>query len=226
MSTFEPQPWLRVALERLETRRGERLLVLLVDVPACLTALRRAVGSTGELLAVVTEDVAETLRTLPDVEVLAYQPEGSERFGTFDAVLLGPAVAPRQDAAAWAGLLPRNLRPGGRFVLDLPGEHLSAQLAAAWTDAGGGAAGAARLRGAAPGELVAALRAAGLRDVEVAELPCPITFESPFVLACTTAAALGEPALAEALQHALLARFRTNGPIEIVVRRSLATGRR
>ena len=118
MSTFEPQPWLRVALERLETRRGERLLVLLVDVPACLTALRRAIGSTGELLAVVTEAlVAETLRTLPDIEVLAYEPQGSERFGTFDAVLLGPAVAPRQDASAWGELLPRNLRPGGRFVL-------------------------------------------------------------------------------------------------------------
>jgi hypothetical protein len=227
MSAFEPQPWLHGALERLEARRGERLLVLLVDVPACLAALRRAIGSGGELLAIHDEaDAVRAARAVPGVEVLAYEPQGSERFGTFDVVLAGPALALPNASERLAGLLRANLRPGGRFVLDLPGEHLAAELEAAWSAAGGGAAGAARLQGPQPQALAGTLRGAGLRDVEVAELASPVAFESPFALARMTAAALGEPALGEALQQRLQARFRTNAALEIVVRRTLAAGRR
>jgi hypothetical protein len=105
---------------------------------------------------------------LANTEVLALTPAGDEHFGTFDCVIGAPLAVPAWSDTAWIGLLRKNLRPGGRFVVDLPGAEMSADLTAVWVELGYDPELLLPFRGPDGEELAATLRADGLRTVHAA----------------------------------------------------------
>ena len=222
-------PWFDSSLERLALRRGERVLTLEPRLPDAL-AMRTAIGGDGELTAVIADRArAEALaeRQLPGVRVLAHEVSGDERFGTFDAAMCtlhtGPALAPARCAA----LLRSNLRPGGRFVVDVPAGDMIPDLSDAWREAAWDEEPLAALRGPSDLELVEALRDAGLRSVESALGSHLLRPGAPSDLVASFAEDLGldDDRIVE-LAHGLVRLRREAGPIDVLVHRTQASGRR
>ena len=126
-------PWLPRALQVLDLRSTDRLLLCLPGHAEVAKAVAIALGSKGELTVleprrVVAEAIAAAQ---PDAEVVAMDVAGNHHFGDFDALLLVPFAPPARPAAEWARFVARNLRPGGRFAVDLPAEDPWPDLAAA-----------------------------------------------------------------------------------------------
>lgn len=222
-------PWFDSALERLALRRGERALAIEPRL-ADLLALRAALGADGELTAVIAdrqlaESVAE--RQLDGLRVLAHAVEGGERFGAFDAALCAPHVGPALPPARWAELVRANLRPGGRFVVDLPAVEMIPDLSDAWREAGWDEEPLAALRGPSDVELVEALRGAGLRGVESALGAHLLRAPSAADLVAGFADDLGlDDDRAVELAHGLVRLRRETGPLELLAHRAQASGRR
>ena len=222
-------PWFDSALERLELRKGNRVLALeprLQDV----VALRAAIGNAGELTVTLHDrQQAEELaaRALPQLRVLAHDTDGSETFGTFDSVLVAPHTGPVLPAARYGELLRHNLRPGGRFVADLPAADMLPDLRAAWLELGWDEERLGPITGPSDVELVDALRDANLRSVQTSLgshlLRAPSAAE--FVAAFAGPLMLGDDEVAE-LGHAIVRRRQDAGPLELLVHRSQATGQR
>lgn len=223
-------PWLQSSLSLLDLRRRDRVLLLAAGAVPHARAIAELVGSAGSL-AVVEADpaLAERIAGLehPSLQVMAHAADGSERFGTFDALLSCPLGLPPWPVAAYGPLLRRNLRPGGRFVLDLPAPETSAELAAAVADAGMDAAALAPLSGPAAEDVAAALRAAGLREVHATLGAHLLDLHSPHDLLDLLGPAL--PAAAGRWQELglLLAhRLRGTAEVQALVHRSRVHGLR
>ena len=101
-------------------------------------ALRSLVGDDGELTVTLRDgEAAESLanQDWPQVRVLAHvRSTAAETFGAFRlamlvAVAAGPLLSSRTTTVT---LVRRNLRPGGRFVVDLPAREMVPDLHAAW----------------------------------------------------------------------------------------------
>jgi len=224
-----PQPWIASALELVDLRRQDRVLIVGLDHPAHLSAIRRAVGGEGAVL--VVEPRATTARELAercDVDVVVRQPRGGERFGTFDVAIAATITNPRWELDVWCRLVTRNLRPGGRFVIDLPGEVLCEDLVTAWSVIGGDDRALQPLFGPAESELADSLRRGGLRRVEVVLGTHLVKLESPLALArlAWELLATGKAPVArrDDLGLALVERLGTTGPIEIVFKRTRVHG--
>lgn len=224
-----PTPWFDSSMERLSLRRGERVLAVEPRRVDALSLLA-AIGSDGELTAVIADrDRAERLaeRQLPGLRVLAHEVEGTERFGAFDAALFalhtGPVLAP----ARYAELLRSNLRPGGRFVVDVPADDMIPDLSSAWREAAWDEEPLGVLRGPSDLELVEALRDAGLRSVESALGSHLLRAASAADIVASFAEELGldDDRIVE-LAHGLVRLRRAAGPLELLVHRSQAGGRR
>jgi len=132
-------PWSMAAIELAYLHRHDRVLVAGVARVGVVDAIAHQVGARGTVLVVepdrsLAEQIAD--RGMPQVEVLAMAPVG-ERFGAFDALLCCPWTMPPWPPESFCELALLNLRPGGRFVLDLPGPEMLPDLAACWPDCGG-----------------------------------------------------------------------------------------
>ncbi|MFK7738897.1 MAG: hypothetical protein AB8H80_01140 [Planctomycetota bacterium] len=161
-------PWFDSAIARLEARKGNRLLALAPrrDEAQQLLAL---IGKAGELTLVLTDEaLADDLagRDWPGLRLLLLEATGEETFGTFDSLLICPTTGPVLPADACATLVRKNLRPGGRFVVDVPAPDMVPDLRAAWLELGWDEERLQPISGPSDIEVVDAMRTAGLRGVE------------------------------------------------------------
>jgi len=222
-------PWFDSALARLALRRGERVLSIEPRL-ADLVALRAAIGGGGELTAVLADRaLAESVaaRQLPGLRVVAHAATGGERFGTFDAALCALHTGPVPSPAACAEMLRVNLRLGGRFVVDVPAEDMIPDLSEAWRQAARDEEPLAALQGPSDQQLVDALQRAGLRSVERELAAHMLHATSAADLVAGFAGDLGlDDAEVVELAHGLVRLRRADGPLEVLVRRACASGRR
>lgn len=167
MARLADEPWTQAVLATVEPRREERVLALLPSATQ-VQALASRVGIHGAVCAVQPlAAIGTTIAALglPQVTVHLGGAEDAPRIGTFDVVLLQATQAPRWPLGAYPELLRQNLRPGGRFVLDLPGPDPVPCLRRAWTTLGFPPDQLTALAGPTGQELAFALGNAGLRDV-------------------------------------------------------------
>jgi len=223
------QPWFDSALGRLEVRRGNRLLAIdpsLAEVPA----LRSLVGNAGELTLVVFDrQIAEQLaeHQWEQVTVLAHTTTGDETFGTFDSMLIVPRTGPLLPMDCYPALARNNLRPGGRFLIDLPADDMLPDVRKAWEALGWDEERLQPLRGASDVELIQAANEAGLRSVHAALGSHLLHAESAaeLVAAFAEPLSLGDEEVTE-LAHEIVRNRRADGPIDTLVHRTQVAGQR
>ena len=223
-----PQPWLADALELLDLRRNDRVLVFSAPTMAHVAAVRQSVGSGGRTMVIEPDRVAATQiakTTREGVEVVNRVPSAGESLGDFDAMLACPLLTLGLQPAFWGSLLSDNLRPGGRFVLDLPGEEMNDTLAACWLESEGEAEALAALRGPSKDELARALEGAGLRDLSASVATHMVHLESPFALAglMLEAGDLNEQRV-EDLGRRLVEKLKTAKETDVVFHRTRVRG--
>jgi hypothetical protein len=223
-----PQPWLADALELLDLRRNDRVLVFSAPTMAHVAAVRQSVGMGGRTVVIEPDrDVATQIAGAgrAGIEVLSYAPTGEESFGDFDAALACPLLTLGLAPDFWASLFSNNLRPGGRFVLDLPGEEMNDHLATCWLESRGQTKALNQLRGPSKVDLTDALDAAGLRNVSVSAGSHLVHLENPFALAnlVRDAADLNKK-IVENLGRRLVERLKTADEVDCVFHRSRAHG--
>ncbi len=224
-----PQPWLADAMEQLDLRKRDRCLLLGCPTPAHVAAVSQAVGSTARI--VVVEPDAELAERAARggherMEVLAHTPDGHESFGTFDALLACPLTTMDWSLDLWAELIVRNLRPGGRFVLDLPAENMCEPLTRAWREVGGDPDALRLITGPTESELAATMRERGLRNVEASMGTHLANLESPYVLARLLLSLDADASLQTDLELKLVESLQTNSEIAVVFHRSRIHGLR
>ncbi len=224
-------PWLPRALQVLDLRRKDRLLLALPGQVETAQAVAQIVGPQGAITVLEprrrqAEAIAEAL---PHASVLLLEPSGDEQFGTFDAVLTVALTTPPLTGAIWADLVAANLRPGGRFALDLPApdplpELLKAAIAAElpFADRLGQS-----LAGPEVQTLVAALLGRGMRRVETLLGTHLLQLDSPFDLVelVATGVRLDEEEQAQ-LASALARRLQSTAAAQTVAYRSAVAGMR
>jgi len=224
MRALEGLPWFPAAMGLLDLRPDERVLLHGSGDHGHVRAVASLVGRRGKVVVVepVTA-VAEAIAAmaLPQVEVLLLAADGSERFGTFDAVLCTPTVMPDWPLGAYAELPRSNLRPGGRLVIDLPGPEMLPDVTAVAATVGIDPERLAQLRGPGDDRLTEVLRGAGLRRVQSVLGSHLLPLESPFDLAefVGPLLQLAAPAIAE-LGEALAHRLHGHAACEVLVHRS------
>lgn len=227
---FAPgQPWFADALELAQLRRQDRVLALFADTQQC-GALAQLVGKDGKVTVVQPElAIAEEVAALDlaNVEVLGNRLVGTERFGSFDALVCAPLADPRLPLGAYAELPRRNLRPGGRFAIDLPAPRMLPQVLQAAAELGWPDTRLAGLAGPADDALADALRNAGLRRVR-----CLLGSHLIHVPSAPDFVDLLAPALGLAsserrdLDDALRRQMGTSGAVEFLVHRTRLEGLR
>lgn len=229
MAQAGEQPWFHAAVRLLDVRRQDRVLAVHVDLGQARD-LAALVGSRGQLLLVLRDrDDGEQLAALglPQVQVLVHALAGDERFGRFDALLVGPTTGPLLPLGAFADLARDNLRPGGRFVVDVPGADMVPELRTAANDLGWADERLAPLCGIADDHLVESLRNAGLRNVHGVLGAHLLRVASPAELVALFAPALGlDDDAAIDLAHALVRRNGGTGGMDALVHRTRVQGLR
>ncbi|MGE3171939.1 MAG: hypothetical protein AB7O97_04885 [Planctomycetota bacterium] len=224
-------PWLERTLQVLDLRRRDRLLLVQPGGVALAVAVAGVVGDRGEITVLEPRRrAAEAIaKALPRAAVLAYEPSAEEHFGVFDAVLALPLAEPPLPIEVWASLTATNLRPGGRFVVDLPGSDPfpDARLAAIDANLPCAARFAIELAGPNEADLVQALIARGLRRVEPLLGTHLVRFGSPFDLAELVGRALRLDEDEQlALGEAIARRTQSTSTIETLAQRTAIAGMR
>ncbi|MFM1872970.1 MAG: hypothetical protein RL398_2392 [Planctomycetota bacterium] len=227
---FAPgHPWFVDALECAAVRRRDRVLALFADT-AQVAALAQLVGKEGAVTVVQPDlAIAEELAALGlgNVEVLGNAIRGVERFGSFDALVCAPTANPDLPLGAYGELPRKNLRPGGRFALDLPAPRMLPQFVDAATALGWPAERLGKLAGPADDALADVLRNAGLRRVRsllgshLVHAPSPADFLDGFAAALALAASERAD-----LEQALVRAAGTVGAAEFLVHRSRVEAQR
>jgi len=224
-------PWLPRALQVLDLRRKDRLLLVLPGEVQVARAVAQLVGPQGEITVLEprrrqAEAIAEAL---PGAEVLALRPSADDRIGSFDAVLAVPFAAPPLPVEQWSGMVAANLRPGGRFVLDLPAPDPLPDVRSAAQE--GQLRFADRLVeglcGPSAEALVSALHERGLRRIETLLGTHLVAAGSPFDLVdlVATAVRLDEDERSQ-LGEALARRLHSTAAVETLAHRSAVAGMR
>ncbi len=210
--------------------RGERVLQITGQSLEQTKALLDLVGEEGRVLLVEADrGQAEVIRQLDHhaLSVLAHVPQKGESFGLFDALFACPLRMPKWPRERWGDLASQNLRPGGRFLIDLPAEDFCNSLAKAWLQAGGSREQIACWSGPSESQLVESLGRAGLRRIEASLGTHLLRSESPRRLAEGSVSILGaESEMVESLHLALTEILGTTGAIELVCRRTRVKGMR
>ena len=220
-------PWFPEVMDLLDLRRQDRVLLVTAQRTGYVKAVLQRIGSQGDVVLVEPSDerATEVAAALSRVEVIARVPTGEERFGSFDALLACPLGMPNWPLSLWTGVTLRNLRPGGRFAIDLPGEEFCEDLSACWLEIGGAEEDLEPLRGPAERDLATSLRQGGLRMVAAAMGTHVVRMDSPHTLASLGAALLGTgPDQQEELGIALSRRLRTTESVEVVFHRTRVHG--
>lgn len=222
-------PWLPAALELVEVRRKDRVLLVRPHGAAVVRAVERLVGAAGSLTVVAEGEeraVALAQRLEGSTARIGHQFfHGHETYGTFDAAIVCPTTMFEGTLHGLAACLRGNLRPGGRFVVDLPSESLPPFLAGAmqalrWDETRWQA-----FRGPSEEQLAAALREAGLRRVEPALTANLLRIASPHDLAELWGDPLGLDARRSlAFGTALASQLRSLGDTEVLVHRTRVHG--
>ncbi len=224
------QPWFAEAVGRLHLRKGARVLMLTASAPDLCAHVLASVGNDGHV-TVLEPDVerahhAEQLEH-PGLAVLAYRPEGGETFGQHDALVACPATDRDWPMNLWGEVAKHNLRPGGRFVIDLPGVRHCEMIETAWQEIGAPADGLKAWNGPSETAMARLLRADGLRSIEAGVSAHIVAFASPHDAAAVACGRLNAGAeIAEGLQLALAKRFGTHTEVELLFRRTRVTGMR
>ena len=223
-----PQPWLVDAIEHLDLRQGDRCLMLGCPTTAHLMAVSQIVGRDASIV-VVEPDVDHAERASKSqherLEVLAYTPQASDRFGTIDAVLACPMTTMGWTLPLWAELIPGNLRPGGRFILDLPARTPCEPLHRAWQTLSGMPDEPPLLCGPAEEDVAEALRNKGLRRVETSVGTHLLHLESPYALAqILRELKVADPERIPDLERRLVEVFETTGEVDVVFHRTCVHG--
>lgn len=228
MATIDSEPWWETVLEQLHLRPAERVLMLQAAPPAGVAGVLHAIGGPGRLVVVEPRrNVALQLAEVGRIEVLPLAPAGSELLGSFDAFVSAPLTMPRWPLQTTFSLAIRNLRPGGRIMIDLPGHPMSEDLVSAYEVTGGHPEDLAPWFGPQRDELQTILQNVAMRSPGVSEHHYMVRFESPLLLArmaCELAPA-AEP-LQEDLTLRLIERMKTTGGADYVLRRISVTGMR
>lgn len=229
-TTSEFQPWLREALQLTAPTRGERILQITAQSVAQTRALLNLVGKKGKVLVIEVErSQAEKVRELehPALTVLAHEPEEKESFGLFDVLFACPLRMPDWPIDRWGQLASNNLRPGGRFLIDLLAEDFCRTLELAWQKASGPSDALKWWRGPSEAELAQSLRAVGLRRIETSLGTHLMRAESPRRMAEYAVECLGgDGELVESLHLALTEALGAQGTVELVCRRTRVRGMR
>ena len=234
MTTALPQPWLEDALEQLDLRRHDRCMVLTCPTKAHIAAVAKIVGRTARILVVEPDrKLAESAARFrhEGLEVIIHEPEPGERLGTFDALLACPLTTRGWPLSYWHQVIASNLRPGGRFVLDLPAQNFCDPITRAWGAIGGAPQVLAPLQGPSEPSAAGDLRS-DLRSVEASMGTHLVHLESPYILGQLVRQHgdwQGEPPdldRIEDLDRALVADQQTNGVIDIVLHRTRVHGLR
>lgn len=227
MATDLDYPWFPEVMELLDLRRRDRVLLMTAQHPRHVRSVLQCVGTQGDVLVVdPSRKVAtEVVEAVPEVEVLALIPTGDEVFGRFDAFLACPLGMPDWPLELWASVTRNNLRPGGRFAIDLPGEELCEDISSCWLEIGGVVESLMPVRGPGEQKLAASLRQGGLRMVAAAMGTHLVRVDSPHTLAGLGARLLrADRDQQEDLGLALTRRLRTTGAVEVVFHRTRVHG--
>lgn len=229
MTRTDGQPWFHAALQLLDLRARDRVLLVQAG-PVQVRDVALLVGKSGEVtVAQADRGLAEAIAALalPQVEVLLHPTVGDEQFGTFDAMLVAPRWQPTWVPGAYAELPRRNLRPGGRAVFDLPAPDMIPDLLAACRELGWPAPWLDLLCGRRDDEITEVLRNAGLRSVQSLLGAHLLSLDSPFDLSedLCDRLHLGEQERTE-LGRALVRRLGGTGPAEVMVHRTRVQARR
>ena len=224
------EPWFEDVLARAHLSRGARVLQLTALSPAQSRAILARLGSTGTLTIVEPDryraSVVDALEH-PGLSVLSYEPDGRETFGVHDALIACPPICRGWPLNRWGELAIRNLRPGGRFVIDLPGERHCATISEAWHEIRAPDEKLAPWNGPNEIGLAKLLRSDGLREVEPIVSTHLVRFDSPVELARYVGGLLevGDDVVA-GLQLALTRRLGGAAPAELLFRRTRVSGMR
>jgi hypothetical protein len=226
-----PQPWFLRALQVLDLRKKDRVLLAEPGSVASARAVQQAIGPHGELtvLAPHRPRAQAIAVALPAADGLAVAIDGDDRFGTFDAVLASPFAGPLPPVASWGALLHANLRPGGRFALDLPAPTLLPDVLTASRALPPPCADriAAVLSGPEGDEVLAALQPLGLRRVETLLGTHLLTFGSPLdLLDLIVDVVRMDEDERSALGDALVRTLGTTAEVETLAHRNAVTGMR
>ncbi len=223
MTLAAKQPWFQDAVDVLDLRRQDRVLVVHPD-PKQARALSSVVGKAGALTIVqpdraMAQAIAEL--DLPHVEIFAHVLNGDERFGSFDALLCAPLTDLALALGAYGELPRRNLRPGGRLAFDLPAPDMLPAASAAAKSLGWAPDRLRPLSGPADDALADVLRNAGLRRVQGLLGTHLLHLESPFELVDLVAEALHLDAAGRGeLGDALVRQLGSTGAVETLVHRT------
>ena len=225
-----PQPWLEDALQQLDLRRRDRCLMLGCPTAAHLSAVSELVGRSANIVVVEPDGRLAEIATKgkhEHLEVLPYTPQNDDKFGVFDALLACPLTTMAWPLPLWSSLIPLNLRPGGRFVLDLPAEQPCDPLRRAWHDVGGEPGDLELLCGPAEAEVADELRQRGLRSVEACVGTHLLRLESSAVLGrLVRELVAGDKSLFESLERRLIEILQTTGEVDVVFHRTRVHGLR
>jgi len=223
------QPWFHAAVQLLDLRSKDRILCLACTAREA-SALANVVGSRGELTVVLADrEAAEAIaaHAPANVEVVVRRLDGSEQFGSFDALLAAPRWGPLPLVDAFAGIARHNLRPGGRCVVDVPAPEMLPELAGAAIELGWTSDRLSNLRGIADDDLAAAMQAAGLRGVHSLLATHLLHAGTPLELVDLFAAALPvPPAERIELAHAIVRRRASPGGLDALVHRTRVQAQR
>lgn len=224
------EPWFADVIGRAHLRHGGRVLQLTATNPAQTRAILARIGPEGSVTVVEPDRyraaVVDTIEHA-GLTVLAYQPDGHETFGVHDAVIASPPVIANWPLNRWGDLALRNLRPGGRLVLDLPAERHCDIVAEAWREIGGPPDRFGAWNGPNEIGLAKLLRADGLREVEPHVSTHLVRFDNPLELAQRVGVLLGATEeVVAGLQLALARRLATNEAVELLFRRARVTAMR
>ena len=229
MDSRRPHPWFAESMQLLDLRDAERVLVVTATEPSYVEAASALVGPDGTVRVIepnLGHAEAVAALDLENVEVAHATPEPGDRFGSHDAMLACPLGMPLWPASQWADLAVSNLRPGGRFVVDVPAECLSEDLVQSWTEVGGDPGALQPLHGLSERALAATLRARNLRQVEAVMATHLLAIDSPGALAETGCALIGDTSQLEELSLVLTQRLRTHQQAEVIIHRTRVHGRR
>lgn len=222
-------PWLPGALELVDVRRKDRLLLVRPHSAHVVRAVEQLVGSSGSL-TVVTDGEEQAVALAERLEGSAARIghqffHGHESYGTFDVAIVCPTVMFSGSLRGLAACLRGNLRPGGRFVVDLPSENPPPFLAGAMQALRWDRARQQAFHGPSEEELATALREAGLRRVEPVLTANLLRVASPHDLAELWGAPLGFDARRSlAFGTALASQLRSLGDTEVLVHRTRIHG--
>ena len=229
MDPLDLQPWLGDCLEVLEPNLGERVIQIGGHPRPMTAALRRAVGPAGRVTVLEADRTdAELAATdaASGVEIVHAALSPPPSLGRHDCLIAvresGDLFPARQQIA----LVRTNLRPGGRFLIDLPAPKPCELLQEAWRAAGGPQSSIASWTGPDANQLAEEFTASGMRGVEGASTTHLVRAESPRMLAAWLMARTdeAEPDLHDSLTIALTEAFRDQGPCDAVVHRSRVRG--